>query len=114
MMSMKTEEKPVSFVEDCAVKLENLAEYTNGLKNIFKKYGVNGTWYAHASVGCLHVRPVLNMKLSKDAKARIKRMSNAERKAVHKAATLLADNDIITHDRWMAVSRIISSSTRTI
>ena len=66
MMSMKTEEKPVSFVEDCAVKLENLAEYTNGLKNIFKKYGVNGTWYAHASVGCLHVRPVLNMKLSKD------------------------------------------------
>ena len=66
MMSMKTEQKPVSFVEDCAVKLENLADYTNDLKKIFKKYAVEGTWYAHASVGCLHVRPVLNMKLKQD------------------------------------------------
>ncbi len=68
MMSMKTDSKPVSFVEDCAVRLENLAEYTDGLKKIFKKYSVDGTWYAHASVGCLHVRPVLNMKLEKDVK----------------------------------------------
>ncbi len=68
MMSMKSEGKPVSFVEDCAVNLENLAEYTDGLKKIFKKYNVHGTWYAHASVGCLHVRPVLNMKINEDVK----------------------------------------------
>jgi len=68
MMSMKSDSKPVSFVEDCAVSLENLAEYTNGLTKIFKKYDVNGTWYAHASVGCLHVRPVLNMKINKDVR----------------------------------------------
>ena len=37
MMSMKSEGKPVSFVEDCAVNLENLAEYTDGLTKIFKK-----------------------------------------------------------------------------
>ena len=36
MMSMKTEQKPVSFVEDCAVKLENLADYTYDLKKYFK------------------------------------------------------------------------------
>ena len=66
MMSMKSEAKPVSFVEDCAVPLQHLAEYTLGLTDIFKKYGTNGTWYAHASVGCLHVRPVLNMKSSSD------------------------------------------------
>ncbi|WP_338020477.1 FAD-binding and (Fe-S)-binding domain-containing protein [Dinoroseobacter sp. PD6] len=68
MMSMKSEGKPVSFVEDCAVELPDLAAYTAGLTEIFEKHGTKGTWYAHASVGCLHVRPVLNMKLDKDVK----------------------------------------------
>jgi len=69
MMSMKEEGKPVSFVEDCAVPLDHLAEYTSRLTDIFKKHGTRGTWYAHASVGCLHVRPVLNLRLEKDVKA---------------------------------------------
>ncbi len=69
MMSMRTEGKPVSFVEDCAVPLEHLAEFTDRLTQIFEKHGTRGTWYAHASVGCLHVRPVLNLKLDKDVKA---------------------------------------------
>ena len=68
MMSMKTSGKPVSFIEDCAVPLENLAEYTHRLTEVFKKYGTDGTWYAHASVGCLHVRPVLDMKKGEDVK----------------------------------------------
>ena len=68
MMSMKDEGKPVSFVEDCAVELPDLAEYTAGLTDIFTRHGTKGTWYAHASVGCLHVRPVLNLKLDKDVK----------------------------------------------
>jgi FAD/FMN-containing dehydrogenase/Fe-S oxidoreductase len=67
MMSMKSEGKPVSFIEDCAVPLEHLADYTERLTAIFAKHGTKGTWYAHASVGCLHVRPVLNLKLEKDA-----------------------------------------------
>src|SRR5258708_17754123 len=62
MMSMKGDGKPVSFIEDCAVPLEHLAEYTAHLTEVFRKHGTEGTWYAHASVGCLHVRPVLNMK----------------------------------------------------
>jgi FAD/FMN-containing dehydrogenase/Fe-S oxidoreductase len=69
MMSMKEAGKPVSFIEDCAVPLEHLAEYTDRLTRIFEKHGTRGTWYAHASVGCLHVRPVLNLKLDKDVKA---------------------------------------------
>ncbi|WP_272002473.1 FAD-binding and (Fe-S)-binding domain-containing protein [Roseovarius sp. ZX-A-9] len=68
MMSMKAEGKPVSFVEDCAVELPDLAEYTAGLTEIFEKHGTRGTWYAHASVGCLHVRPVLNLKLDQDVR----------------------------------------------
>jgi FAD/FMN-containing dehydrogenase/Fe-S oxidoreductase len=69
MMSMKEEGKPVSFVEDCAVPLEHLAEYTTKLTTLFEKHGTRGTWYAHASVGCLHVRPVLNLRLEKDVRA---------------------------------------------
>jgi FAD/FMN-containing dehydrogenase/Fe-S oxidoreductase len=62
MMSMKGDGKPVSFVEDCAVPLADLPDYTARLDAVFKKHGTTGTWYAHASVGCLHVRPVLNLK----------------------------------------------------
>jgi len=62
MMSMKGDGKPVSFIEDCAVALPDLADYTERLNEVFARHGTRGTWYAHASVGCLHVRPVLNMK----------------------------------------------------
>ncbi len=62
MMSMKGDAKPVSFIEDCAVPLEHLADYTDRLNEIFARHGTEGTFYAHASVGCLHVRPVLNMR----------------------------------------------------
>lgn len=69
MMSMREARKPVSFVEDCAVPLQHLAEYTSRLSEVFERHGTRGTWYAHASVGCLHVRPVLNLRLDKDVKA---------------------------------------------
>ena len=68
MMSMKSEGKPVSFVEDCAVALEHLADFTERLTGVFRKHGTDGTWYAHASVGLLHVRPVLNLKEELGAK----------------------------------------------
>jgi FAD/FMN-containing dehydrogenase/Fe-S oxidoreductase len=68
MMSMKGDGKPISFIEDCAVSLDDLADYTDRLTSIFKKYGTYGTFYAHASVGCLHVRPVLNLKQDIDVK----------------------------------------------
>jgi FAD/FMN-containing dehydrogenase/Fe-S oxidoreductase len=69
MMSMKEAGKPVSFVEDCAVPLEHLADYTARLTEVFERNGTTGTWYAHASVGCLHVRPILNLRLDKDVTA---------------------------------------------
>ena len=62
MMSMKGDGKPVSFIEDCAVALDDLPDYTQRLNEVFAHHGTQGTWYAHASVGCLHVRPILNMK----------------------------------------------------
>jgi FAD/FMN-containing dehydrogenase/Fe-S oxidoreductase len=68
MMSMKGDGKPISFIEDCAVALDDLADYTARLTSVFEKHGTYGTWYAHASVGCLHVRPVLNLKQELDVK----------------------------------------------
>jgi FAD/FMN-containing dehydrogenase/Fe-S oxidoreductase len=62
MMSLKGDGKPVSFIEDCAVPLAHLADYTDALTEIFAKHGTHGTWYAHASVGTLHVRPILDMR----------------------------------------------------
>ncbi|HEX2554461.1 MAG TPA: FAD-linked oxidase C-terminal domain-containing protein [Microvirga sp.] len=69
MMSMKGDGKPVSFIEDCAVPLEHLADYTDAVTELFARHGTRGTWYAHASVGCLHVRPILNMKEEGDVRA---------------------------------------------
>ena len=70
MMSLKGDGKPVSFIEDCAVPLEHLAEYTANLTEIFARHGTRGTWYAHASVGTLHVRPILDMRRGDATKMR--------------------------------------------
>ena len=69
MMSMRTEGKPVSFVEDCAVALPDLPDFTDRLTALFQRHGTTGTWYAHASVGLLHVRPILNLKQEAGVKA---------------------------------------------
>ena len=62
VMSARGDGKPVSFIEDCAVPLEHLADYTDHLTEVFARHGTKGTWYAHASVGTLHVRPILDMR----------------------------------------------------
>jgi Fe-S oxidoreductase len=62
VMSMRDDRKPVSFIEDCAVPLEHLAAYTDAIEEIFARHRTTGTFYAHASVGCLHIRPALNLK----------------------------------------------------
>jgi FAD/FMN-containing dehydrogenase/Fe-S oxidoreductase len=103
MMSMKGDGKPVSFIEDCAVPLENLAEYTDSLTQVFHKYGTEGTWYAHASVGTLHVRPILNMKadgakkmraIAEEACALVKRYKGAAYSGEH--------GDGLVRSEWIA------------
>ena len=69
MMSAPGDAKPVSFIEDCAVPLAHLANYTDAITDLFARHGTRGTWYAHASVGCLHVRPILDLKQENGLKA---------------------------------------------
>jgi FAD/FMN-containing dehydrogenase/Fe-S oxidoreductase len=61
-MAMKTEAKSLSFVEDTAVAPEKLRDYIERFQEIVRRHGTSAGVYAHASVGCLHVRPVVNMK----------------------------------------------------
>jgi len=61
-MAMKEDAKSLSFVEDTAVAPERLRDYIERFLGIVRKHGTTAGVYAHASVGCLHVRPVVNMK----------------------------------------------------
>ena len=61
-MAMKDDAKSLSFVEDTAVAPERLRDYIERFLAIVKGHGTTAGVYAHASVGCLHVRPVVNMK----------------------------------------------------
>jgi FAD/FMN-containing dehydrogenase/Fe-S oxidoreductase len=61
-MTMKEDAKSISFVEDTAVAPEKLRDYIERFLAIVASHGTTAGVYAHASVGCLHVRPVVNMK----------------------------------------------------
>ena len=82
MMSLRGDGKPVSFIEDCAVPLPHLAEYTDALTEVFSKHGSRGTWYAHASVGTLHVRPILDMR--RDGAKKMRAIAEEASALVHK------------------------------
>src|SRR5947209_6291800 len=60
--AMKGDAKSISFVEDTAVPPEKLRDYIERFQQIIRKHGTTAGIYAHASVGCLHVRPVINLK----------------------------------------------------
>jgi Fe-S oxidoreductase/FAD/FMN-containing dehydrogenase len=73
-MAMKGDEKSLSFVEDTAVKPEVLRDYIDEFLAMIKRNGSSSGVYAHASVGCLHVRPVVNMKTAEGV-ARFERIA---------------------------------------
>jgi FAD/FMN-containing dehydrogenase/Fe-S oxidoreductase len=61
-MAEKGDAKAISFVEDTAVAAENLHDYIAEFLAILRRHGTKAGVYAHASVGCLHVRPVIDLK----------------------------------------------------
>ncbi len=54
--------RPIAFMEDCAIPVERLGEFVREVERILFAHGTEGGMYAHASAGCLHIRPVLNLK----------------------------------------------------
>lgn len=102
MMSMKGDGKPVSFIEDCAVPLPHLAEYTRQLTEVFLKHGTRGTWYAHASVGTLHVRPILDMRKGDATKMRAIADEAAALVRRYKGAFSGEHGDGLVRSEWVA------------
>jgi FAD/FMN-containing dehydrogenase/Fe-S oxidoreductase len=62
LYSMTGDRKPVTFIEDPAVEPRHLPEFIARFRAILQSHGTDGAFYGHASVGCLHIRPVLNLK----------------------------------------------------
>jgi FAD/FMN-containing dehydrogenase/Fe-S oxidoreductase len=62
LMSVRGDAKPVAFVEDTAVAPERLPEYVARFDAAVKAHGLEAGYYGHASVGCLHIRPIVNLK----------------------------------------------------
>lgn len=69
LMSRRSIRRPIPFVEDCAVPVEMLPEYVARLDEIILKHGTQGAYYAHASAGCLHTRPILDLYDDADREA---------------------------------------------
>jgi FAD/FMN-containing dehydrogenase/Fe-S oxidoreductase len=101
MMSLRGDGKPVSFIEDCAVPLQHLAEYTDALTEVFRKHGSRGTWYAHASVGTLHVRPILDMRRDGAAKMRAIAEEASELVRKYKGAYSGEHGDGLCRGEWI-------------
>lgn len=66
LYGMPGDRKPVTFVEDTAVAPAQLPEFAARFREILHRHGTDGAFYGHASVGCLHIRPVLNLKHQAD------------------------------------------------
>ena len=62
LQGVKGDAKPITFVEDTAVPPDRLADFIRRFRGILDQHGVRAAFYAHASVGCLHVRPLINLK----------------------------------------------------
>jgi FAD/FMN-containing dehydrogenase len=62
LLGMKSARKPIAFIEDCGVEPSRLPEFFVRFRDVIHKYGTSAGYYGHASVGCLHIRPLINTK----------------------------------------------------
>lgn len=66
MLGMKGERKPLPVIEDACVPIEFLPDYVDRVIKFCRERGVSVAMYAHASVGLIHIRPVLSLKFKQD------------------------------------------------
>jgi FAD/FMN-containing dehydrogenase/Fe-S oxidoreductase len=62
LMSKRDEFKPIPCIEDVSVPVEQLPNYVADITDLIKRLGTNAGFYGHASAGCLHIRPLVNLK----------------------------------------------------
>ena len=66
LMSVRGDHKPIPFIEDAAVPVEHLADYVTGVERFCNDRGLDVAYYAHASAGCVHIRPMVNTKAAEE------------------------------------------------
>jgi len=74
MLGLKGNRKPLAFIEDAGIPTKHLPEYIDRVLKVCKKHGTQAAMYAHASVGVIHVRPILDLRLAEDIE-RLKKIS---------------------------------------
>ena len=62
LYSIRGDSKPIPVIEDVSVPVEHLAEFVRTIEEMVAGYGTTAAYYAHASAGCLHIRPLINLK----------------------------------------------------
>ncbi len=102
LMSRLGDFKPVSFIEDMAVPFERLGEFVHELDVLLKQYGTEADYYGHASAGCLHIRPLLNIK-SPQGRHELRAIAEAAADLVLKlgGAVSAEHGDGITRGEWI-------------
>jgi FAD/FMN-containing dehydrogenase/Fe-S oxidoreductase len=65
LLGMKGDQKPIAFVEDTAVEPRHLAAFVPRFREILARHDARGAYYGHCSVGCLHIRPIINLKTAR-------------------------------------------------
>src|SRR5690606_16390888 len=83
LMSERGDAKPIAFIEDAAVPVEHLADYIDDIDRIVREAGTTYAIYAHASAGCLHVRPLVNLK-TEEGRRQYRQIAEAATDAVIK------------------------------
>jgi FAD/FMN-containing dehydrogenase/Fe-S oxidoreductase len=62
LLGMRGDQKPIAFVEDTAVDPAHLAKFVARFRDVLARHQAVGAYYGHCSVGCLHIRPVIDLK----------------------------------------------------
>ncbi|MBT4093572.1 MAG: FAD-binding protein, partial [Nitrospinaceae bacterium] len=68
LLGVKGDKKPYAFIEDCAVAPEKLLDYYRKLEKIIRDHDTQGSFYGHSSVGLMHIRPSINLKMESEVK----------------------------------------------
>lgn len=81
LLSKRGDAKPLAFIDDAAVPVEHLAAYVQEVQQICREAGTEAGFYAHASAGCLHINPTINLKTAEG----IAQFREISQKVIHAA-----------------------------
>ncbi len=102
LLSRPGDEKPAAFIEDLAVPVERLDEFVSGMESLLRKNGSSADLYAHASAGCLHIRPLLNLKDGEGVRRMREIAAEAVELTLNLAGTVSGEHgDGIARSQWL-------------